>query len=170
MTLRSPLQHVLATAAVAALGFVAAPALASPEYPEAVQEHLGMPCAPQCTICHRDNRGGISTATKPFAEALKDPDPDCETCGLVKNDVAKVGPALDIVRDKGFDSDDDGMGDIEELTQGRDPNVAGAGVLCATYGCGAHVAPEPADPAAGGAALLVLVGLVASLRLSARRR
>jgi hypothetical protein len=67
------------------------------------------------------------------------------------------------------DSDEDGMGDVEELRNGRDPNVAGAKDICGpTYGCGARVAPRGRiDGLALGAALAVAGALLISMR---RRR
>lgn len=46
-------------------------ALASPDYPAVLEETLQMPCAPQCTVCHRDNNGGLGTVVQPFGNAMR---------------------------------------------------------------------------------------------------
>jgi len=66
------------------------------------------------------------------------------------------------------DTDCDGVDDIAELRDGRDPNTKGKGNLCAFYGCGAsRIDPHPTgDPTA----FLAAVGLAGLLGAIWRRR
>lgn len=110
-------------------------AAASPTYPGELQALLDMPCVPQCTLCHRDNNGGRGTVVTPFGQAMRQ-------AGLVYKRPDLIQPALDKLQQEGVDSDGDGVGDVDELRQGRNPNQPGEGVLCVKYGCGASVAPD----------------------------
>jgi hypothetical protein len=110
------------------------PAVASPEYPGLIQDELDMPCAPGCTICHRDNNGGVGTVVQPFGEAMF-------SGGLRLRRPDLIVPILQTVAKDGVDSDQDGVSDVDELSRGDNPNESGAGLLCATYGCGAQIAP-----------------------------
>ena len=139
----------------------AASAVASPEYPTAVQEAAGSPCPPPCTLCHETTNGGFGTATKPFAESMIND-------GLEGEDISLVAPAIEALRANQIDSDDDGVGDIAELASGRDPNLSGGGDLCGPqYGCGAQVASAPA---VGVHALALALAGAALLGARLRRR
>jgi hypothetical protein len=147
----------------------ARPAGASDTYPGAIREALsGMPCDPPCTVCHETLSGGIGTATKPFAESIK----ATADLGCCNEDL--VAGALETMRNScagqggnappGCNSDGDDMPDIEELEEGRDPNVSGVGNLCGgpVYGCGARVAGGTTEfdwvsLLAAGAAALALI-------------
>ena len=175
MTAR-PLPLVFALLAAAASVCAPGVALASPDYPGVIQDHLTMPCPPPCTLCHSSSSGGVGTVSKPFGKTLKD------GYGLTRRDADLLRSKLDemeqpVVVDAGADaggvteyppedSDQDGVPDIAELRQARDPNEKGSGVLCATYGCGARVAP---DTQTDGAGLLVALGVAAALVVSRRR-
>lgn len=125
---------VAAAAAAAVVLLLASPAAGSRAYSGVVEERLGTPCAPACTLCHGDSTGGNGTVVKPLGRALLD-------AGALPNDEASLRAALAAVDAAAIDSDGDGTGDVDELEAGRDPNVAGEGELCAvTYGCGARVA------------------------------
>jgi hypothetical protein len=68
------------------------------------------------------------------------------------------------------DTDCDGMNDITELRQGRDPNAKGEGNLltCALYGCGAsRIDPHPTGDPTG---FLTAVGVAGLLGAIWRRR
>lgn len=94
------------------------PALASPEYPGTVKVKLGLVTIPQCTLCHATNAGGAGTANRPFADSARD-------LGLSGgSDTTQLEGVLDAMQAAGTDSDMDGTPDIEELTNGRNPNVA----------------------------------------------
>jgi hypothetical protein len=149
----------------------ARPASASAVFPEAVQAAVpGLPCVPQCTLCHQKNPG-MAPASKPFAMNLK------MASSVSQRDTASLTKALQALQAAGnaSDADADGKGDYLELSDGEDPNSAEVGAaLCVTtplYGCGASsIAKAPhnkaMDPAAAVAgALSVVVGL-----LLARRR
>lgn len=139
-------------------------ALGSPEYPSVIQDELGMPCAPQCTLCHTTNPGRAGTADQPFVDTLgvASGDPDGLRSALqgLAGDGATAAP----------DTDGDGATDASELSVGHDPNVQGEGDICALdvrYGCGARVEPQgPLSPAGSIAAMLTVLGL----GLLARRR
>jgi hypothetical protein len=47
-------------------------AMASTQYPGAIQTQLMLAEAPLCTICHLTNIGGTMTVTKPFGRNLMD--------------------------------------------------------------------------------------------------
>ena len=159
-----PKAHFSLLLAAFALGWIsfAVPARASSDYPGIVQQHLSMPCTPQCTICHRDLLGGRGTVVKPFGISMLE-------AGLTFSTPDSVDPALDDLDMRMVDSDNDGVPDITELRQGDDPNAAGQDSLCGQtgprYGCGAHIAPEPEPRSAAWA-----VALAAVFGLAARRR
>ena len=161
------LTRLVAGLAPLAVLLVPGPSLGSPTFPEAIQAYLALECAPSCTLCHRTQEGGASTAVKPFVNALVVPG------GLAAGYPATVGPAIESVDTAGTDSDGDGTGDIAELLGNRDPNeasvAAGDDVLICppTYGCGARISPR--DPLDGSAlAFALLVAGFLGLRL--RRR
>jgi hypothetical protein len=137
-------------------------ALASSDYPEALQEASGAPCPPPCTVCHQTLNGGAGTATKPFADTMiREGDLDGKKPSL-------VAPAVAAVSGSGADSDGDGFGDIAELASGWDPNARGEGDLCGPqYGCGARVAPGSKLDVSALALALMAAGL---LLARARRR
>jgi uncharacterized protein (TIGR03382 family) len=140
-----------------ALAFPAGGALASPNFPDALQERAGGACTPSCTVCHETNGGGRGTVVQPFGEALME-------LGLAGGgDVDALADGLDALEASASDVDGDGLGDVDELVLDQDPNPGGAS-LCDVppprYGCAAL--PGPA-----GASWLVLV-LAGTLRRRAR--
>jgi hypothetical protein len=56
------------------------------------------------------------TVVKPFGRALI-------VAGALGGSVPRLLGAIDTLEDEGIDSDDDGIGDIEELRAGGDPNA-----------------------------------------------
>lgn len=106
-------------------------AFASPNFPLAVEAELGMPCTPSCVLCHETALGGSGTASQEFAFSML-------AAGLVPADDASVGPALTTIGTSASDLDGDGVGDVEELSYGSNPN-AGGDDFCAVpipqYGC-----------------------------------
>lgn len=148
-------------AAVSLASTWAASAEASPEYPKALREALDAPCAPTCTVCHLTQNGGEGTALKPFAEEMIQG-------GLEGEDEGSISKAIEVLKLSEPDSDDDGIDDLGELAQGRDPNVAGAGDLCGpAYGCGARIEP---DGRLDGWALGFALGVAGLLAARLRRR
>lgn len=141
-------------------------AAAIPDFPGELQERAEMPCAPQCTLCHRDNNGGIGTLQGAFIETLD------EAQVLDIDDPASVQAAVDFLASNAIDSDGDGALDLDELKDGQNPSLKGDAPLCGpTYGCGATVAKsERTDWLAVTIALLASAGLVASWRSRHQRR
>ena len=92
---------------------------ASPGYPTAIVERLGIFYSPPCSLCHVEGKTGPGTAETPFARSAR-------AHGLEGGDVRLVGIALDALMRDGTDSDRDGVSDIQELLAGTDPNLAGA--------------------------------------------
>jgi hypothetical protein len=129
---------------------------ASATYPAAISTDVGAPCAfTQCTLCHSSNIGGLGTVVTPFGLAMM----DAGLTGGLQNDL--VPAALDVLAADGFDSDSDGVSDVDELAAGDDP--AGGTALCDAvtpiYGCVNHT------PGLAGA-----LGLVLAAAATRRRR
>jgi hypothetical protein len=102
--------------AAMALTVLSRAASASTFFPSTVGSTLGVP-APLCPLCHTTDLGVKGSATKPFALTLIG-------YGLTPDDTSTLRSILERMKDTGSDdSDGDGMGDIAELQQGRDPNV-----------------------------------------------
>ncbi len=136
-------------------------ALALPQFPGAVQDHIGVPCEPLCTLCHQGTPSS-GTATTDFVLALQDR-------GFATSD-ATLQSALDALAADDVDSDDDGVGDVEELVGGEDPNPGGlvfCDLLTPSYGC---LSTAGRAPGAGEALLgfLALLGLAWLRRSSGR--
>lgn len=154
-------RRLLTAAILTNVVLLSAPALASPAYPEALQEATGAPCAPPCVMCHRDSNGGYATVVTPFGKAMIG-------AGLVAADTDTLKAALKELETNAIDSDGDGTPDVAEIGAGSDPNTQGDRSFCGpTYGCGAHV--EAGGHADGWAALVTLIAL-AALALGTRRR
>ena len=134
-------------------------ALASGGYPSEVASYLGLPCTPQCTICHATNNGGDGTVIQDFGMAMQDR-------GLTGgSNYDKLHTALDTMGTDGVDSNGDGTSDIEDLIAGVDPNTGTGfcGGATPVYGCSSL----PAQPAWAGV-VGALVGLATTFGL--RRR
>lgn len=110
---------------------LASAAMASAVYPAAVEINAGMPCTPQCTLCHSTNAGGAGTVVSSFGNSMK----DRGLLGGGQTDLLIA--ALDQMGVDGVDSDNDGIIDVDELANGDNPNggVAFCSVLTPTYGC-----------------------------------
>ncbi len=109
-------------------------ALARPSFPDEIQQHLNAPCVPQCNLCHDSTSGGGPT-DQPFALSLVQ-------YGEMEGREG-LDNSLDLLKQDGIDSDHDGVGDIDEISRGTDPNYAGDALLCQPdVGCGAHVVRE----------------------------
>jgi hypothetical protein len=136
---------------------------ASPSFPAALRDAVKMSCAPPCTVCHTVPEGGSGTGTKPFAVSMV-------TKGkLSPKQSETVAPAVQALLDNNTDSNGDGIGDIDQLKKGFDPNIGNIGIVCGpAYGCGARVAshrtPGP------GAGLTFALALALGIVFVGRRR
>jgi len=160
-----------------ALTLVASPAAASPTYPGVIQDALGSPCAPPCTVCHRTNQGGLGTiAPDSFGAAmvefggLRAADEGALRCALQLLDpgcASRPECAADTLDCASVDTDADGHADVAELRDSTDPNSSGNAALCGPrYGCGATVAGTSRT----GDSYLLLVAAAAAVGLAAARR
>ncbi len=179
------LRRFLRPSLVAAIALAPRVASANPLYPSMVESHLSLSYLPPCTICHTSNLGGTGTATQPFAIAMK-------AVGLSGLDPSTVDPALDTLQAMMTDSDCNGIPDIEQLKDDRDPNAPGEYIdgsnrtappdpgcsssssssSTTAYGCGAQLAPgaPPSDGAAPLVAALLTVLGAALTRMRPRSR
>jgi hypothetical protein len=130
------MRSALVVTSLASLFILSAGALASPEFPGTIRDHVGASRAPACIICHATAAGGSGTVTKDFGLAMMD-------AGLQAGDTAALTAALDQFQADGVDTDGDGTIDFDELAAGTDPNIAdgnggggGGGGDPARYGVG----------------------------------
>lgn len=161
--MRAPilLASLLATAALV----LVKPAEASSTYPQVIADTLGMPCIPQCTICHSSNVGGPGTVVTAFGRKAIDLG---QTGGLQD---ALLRTTLAKFEQMGINSDADPESDIDELKVGLDPSVAGGDVCNGPkYGCGASVAAVPAKRGSDAVATVAAVLTALAGVLIFRRR
>ena len=157
----------LSLAAAAVFLFGSAPAFASAAFPLVIQSELKLANAPPCTLCHRNDQGGVGTVIRPFGRTMM------TQFGLSSGNVAALRAAISGSDAAKLDSDGDGVSDIDELRVGTDPNVGVSGMESAPEvplpqtGCAVN-ASLPNSPASGVAALVVLIGLSLHYRRSRR--
>lgn len=148
---------------------LATAALATGNFPSAIENDLSLDYQPPCSVCHAGGKTGSGTVTTPFGKSLRER-------GLVADDENSLSTALGRMMDDAVDSDGDGATDIDELVADTDPNGSGAGSLgenSAQYGCGAQIAAGDAGSGSPGAfalAFLTAVGLAVQLRARRQRR
>lgn len=150
------------TIVVASLLLIAGSASATPNFPPEMNGHLTLGYEPPCSVCHLNGVTGLGTVTTPFGVSMR-------ARGCVANDTGSLDTALDALAAEGTDSDSDGVGDIQELKDGTDPNVAGgagASTLKPVYGCGGGDLTAPIRPSVVGG----LIGLLAIGLVTRRRR
>ena len=115
---------------------------ASLNYPEAIQDHLGLTMLPECTLCHATELGGDGTVDEPFGL----------TANMLgaggDNDTSSLIVALNQMQSRNTNSDGDFVGDVAELRAGTDPNVydASPGAGGAAGDAGGPPIPVPAPP------------------------
>jgi hypothetical protein len=143
------------------------PALATPNFPPAIQSFLGLAAAPACTICHATNAGGEGTVTEPFGKSM-------QAAGLEAYNVATLDAALEALEMAGTSSVGDGVSDITKLEEGKDPNIplnGSFGPPEPQFGCSARVARSAPPPEKAPVLVLAtaLFGLMAHLRRGRKR-
>jgi hypothetical protein len=170
---------------------VASRASATPNFPAAIQQDLGLSSAPDCTLCHNNELGGVGTVTTPFGKNMVER-------GLIAFSTSSLQTALDAMEAEHVVSAGGCLPDIEELKAGRNPNDPGdtadcdggtpigtsgsssdgapasggpeEAALTPTYGCEATVAPGTGPSRRQGDVVeTVLLGIVAIVRLRGAR-
>jgi len=150
--------------AVVTTGVWASNAHAKDEFPGQIESDVpGVNYQVPCAVCHIKGNTGGSTPITPFALSLRDR-------GL-SGDRTSLSVALSRLAADGTDSDGDGVGDIDELKAGTDPNSSAnadiATVQAPGYGCGGTAPHGEGGPGAAGA--LSLAWLLLRRRRSTAR-
>ncbi len=154
-------------AALALTTLAAAPlsAHASPAFPGTMLDHLALPQAPPCWVCHAGNVTSYDTVFTPFGRSLR-------LNGLIAEDSTSLTRALDELDRNNIDSDHDGMSDIDELMRGYDPNTPPFEGPAPEWKVGCDAAGGAGGaPLTGGLALTAVVGLaLVGWRARSRKR
>jgi hypothetical protein len=142
----------------------ARPAAATPEFPNTVQNELGLSYQPACALCHQDGRTGGGSVTTPFGRSAK-------ARGIVADNDPILRAVLQQMKTEGVDSDADGVSDIDELVAGTDPNTPPNDTIGEqAYGCIGRVAPGNELPSPFALLALAAPALVFVSRIRARAR
>jgi hypothetical protein len=160
-------------AATAVVLGTAGAAKADPAFPPVLKTDANIPCDVTCLVCHNSLQGGFNqfrltdTGAPGLGATLKG-------FGLVYYDPSTLATALAADKAANSDIDHDGVGDVDELTAGTDPNAVG-GVLCGAgavtgpeYGCGGSRIAK-GHSVDGVATLFAALGLVAGAAFLRRR-
>jgi hypothetical protein len=135
---RSGFVVLLATTLGVAVLLAPARAAATSSFPSDIKSELNAPSVLSCALCHATAAGG-GPVTQPFGQSMM-------ARGLRGGNTGSLATALQALEAEGTDSDGDGLGDVEELRMGLDPNFDGdAGSVPPQFGCGARVAPRAPD-------------------------
>jgi hypothetical protein len=176
---------------------VALPASAEPTFPGVIQKQFGGQCAPQCTLCHLTEAGGLGSyqpSELSDGYVSKDLGDNRGEGTFFANFVAVNHGSLptndtqleqklkvystancNATSTKPCDSDGDTVADTVELGMDRDPNIPNdkPGDLCVgpKYGCGANIGTLPHESSATrtAASLVALIGVGLVLLRRARR-
>ena len=158
-----PLVRLVACALSVAGLFGAGTAAASQNFPGQLRKALDGTCAPTCLLCHTSMDGGVATVRFDRPTTLK-----YRAIAAGYDDPAKVAAARASLGET-TDSDEDGIPDLKELTDGSDPWEYGGGSKCPPeYGCGATIAEHP--PTQAGHTPEYVVAAVAAVALLQRRK
>jgi hypothetical protein len=108
--------YQLRLAALALVALAPASARATENFPGTISAALGTDVDPPCTLCHATALGQKGNVVRPFGTRVL-------AYGLTPNDADSLKVILGKMREAHDDSDRDGVSDIDELTQGTDPNI-----------------------------------------------
>jgi len=154
------MQKLLRTALFLMLVLAPRVSPASPDYPDAIANSLGVAFTYDCALCHSLPKCGCATVVTPFGLSLM-------AFGAKGNDVRSLFAALDTSRAREWDSDGDGLSDVSELILGSNPNTPAFDSASPTprHGCSLRSFGSSRAPVSAAAAL----GLLAFARIRARR-
>lgn len=167
--------HVVAGATLAAALLSAPEAKADPGLPAYLERTYALSCTPECTLCHKDNNGGANNAR----DAVRRNGtvgagfiPTLLNIGqIVAIDPNTWPAAFGRVEQARYDTDQDGIPDIDELRNETDPMDGSEGAsICGkgpTYGCVRVARGSSVD---GVAALVSGAVLFAGIALLRRRK
>ena len=155
------MSRFLELALLVALVSIASGARASTGYPAEIQNRLSLRYRPDCGICHVGSPGPGNVNTD-FGESLI-------AFGMKGGDTSSLDAALDASQSRHWDSDGDGVSDIDELVRGTDPNgPALARVAGPAYGCSlTHRIAAPIAPSMTAMTILLTLSV---LRLRAKAK
>ncbi len=156
---------LLVALGLGALAAAPSAAHASPGFPGVMLDHLSLPQAPPCWVCHAGNVTSYDTVFTPFGRSLR-------LNGLIAEDSTSLTRALDELDRNNIDSDHDGMSDIDELMRGYDPNTPPFEGPAPEWKVGCDAAGGAGGaPLTGGLALTAVVGLaLVGWRARSRKR
>ena len=151
------MHRILSTLSMIAALLVAPALRASHDYPQQIRDKYKLGYCPDCTLCHATPQCGNGTVVTDFGLSLVG-------FGSKGRDPISLDAALDADRAKQWDSDGDGVPDIEELIEGTDPSGPALGHFAAAkHGCALAKGGERGD------AWLVFA-ILSSVVLAGRRR
>jgi hypothetical protein len=152
------MKRLLSTLSVTATLLVAPVVHASHDYPQQIRDKYKLGYCPDCTLCHATPECGNGAVTTDFGLSLMG-------YGAKGRDPVSLDKALDADRAERWDSDGDGVPDIDELVLGTDPSGPSLGrVAGAKYGC--SVAGRSSSE--GGSLVFAIFSCVALLRRARR--